>query len=703
MISSRPRRLPEARAQCSVFHAFVLGGAAVLFALPRPSEGQQLGPGAMPIGVQMLFDNDAYAIAGSTAREILDQMRALGPPSGWTRFPYAYRWEYNNERVPLTNGEPSDHCRPIDFEMTLEVTATYPRWTAPKDASEELVAAWADFSSQLERRWEQFRDDLVGRAREAATRIRRFEELCVLINRRIRPMVIEAFGQPDPRTADEPRVRLQWPPEGYAHLLRPPSAPAPEGEPGTPEDPESAQPVTARLAPGPAVTPAVGIDAAVRLDLARGGAIGIVVDLHHLGELQFREAFGVARPGSDDPLEPEAPFAFPAFTEVLIATLASSLADQGVLDLHSPVADHLPELSPRLGATTLHQLLSHRAGLDNTIVPNTADWSVVMDRLDDRALFTEPGAVFSFSRYSYPLAARVIESATDIPVEDAIARSVLNPLGLRQTSIGPREADDARDGLPVTHTTVEEMTRFWTSWLSGDIAGVGPDFLDTVTTHVPEADGRTFFRGYWQDRVGTAPRISLMCGSSRTGYASGFQVYPNTQTIMVFWGRYGEDDRQGARAPPSPDRWPKESVRFVLSRVADALQMGDEVYRPTLLTGGSQPGGSAQRCAEPAVSERRLDDFGPRAPAGDWVGRYVNGEWFFQLQEREGFLVSPVDPTRTSYSVRHYGGDVYFTDMDLPGGPSIGFPIRLIRDDSGRRYVMLGDRAYLHEDDRPER
>jgi hypothetical protein len=44
---------------------------------------------------------------------------------------------------------------------------------------------------------------------------------------------------------------------------------------------------------------------------------------------------------------------------------------------------------------------------------------------------------------------------------------------------------------------------------------------------------------------------------------------------------------------------------------------------------------------------------------------------------------------------------VYFTDMDIPGGPSIGFPIRLLRDEAGRRYAMLGNRAYLHEEDRP--
>ncbi len=192
-----------------------------------------------------------------------------------------------------------------------------------------------------------------------------------------------------------------------------------------------------------------------------------------------------------------------------------------------------------------------------------------------------------------------------------------------------------------------------------------------------------------------------MCCSNRRGYAAGFQVYPDTRTIMVFWSRYELETSQGERGPPSADRWPQESVRFVLSRVVAALELSDEVYRPTSLTGGGQPGLAGQRCAAPAVSERRIRDFVPQVPAADWPGRYVNGEWFFGLQEYEGHLASPVDPTRAPYSVRHYGGDVYFTDMDIPGGPSIGFPIRLLRDEAGRRYAMLGNRAYLHEEDRP--
>jgi CubicO group peptidase (beta-lactamase class C family) len=673
----------------------IAAATILLPALARPAHPQELGPGVMPTGVYMQFIDDAYVIGGSTAREILDQMDALGPGSGWTRFPYVYSWTYANERVPLSNGQPSDHCRPIDFELTFELTATYPRWTPPADTSDELAEAWSNFNDQLERQWQQTREGMIARARAAATRARRFEEICALINQRLRAAVVDAFNEPSPPTDDEPRVRLRWPPEGYDHLLRPSSGPTPTDEPVRPTRPVPAV--------EPAVTPAYDIDAAVRIDLERGRATGLVMELHHEGELNFREAFGVARPGDEAPLEPDASFDFPSFTEVLIATVASSLAAEGRLAPEAPVGDYLTGLAPRLGSATTEQLLSHRAGLDNAMVPDTADWSRVLDQLDDRALFTAPGAVPSYSRYSYPLVARVIESITDTSLEATVGALLLEPLRLRRTSFGPRSASDARDGLPATHTTAGEVARFWTAWLDGDIEGVGPLLLDENALDTSAPDGRTFVGGHWQDRIGDMPRISLMCGASATGYSAGFQVYPNTRTILVFWGRYDLGGPDAAGAPPSPDRWPKESVRLALSRMAEALGLDDAVYRPTMLTGGGQPGRSPRRCAEPAVSERRVQDFGPRAPAGDWVGRYVNGEWFFELQERDGYLASPVDPTRAPYSVRHYGGDVYFADMDIPGGPAIGFPLRLITDGAGRRYVVLGQRAYVHQDDRPAR
>jgi hypothetical protein len=95
-----------------------------------------------------------------------------------------------------------------------------------------------------------------------------------------------------------------------------------------------------------------------------------------------------------------------------------------------------------------------------------------------------------------------------------------------------------------------------------------------------------------------------------------------------------------------------------------------------------------------------VEDFGPRAPAADWAGDYLNGDRHFQLDEEDGQLINPLDPGRAFFRGHHYRDDVYFTDMERPGGPLTGFAFRLVRDEAGRRYVILGDRAYVRLEDR---
>jgi CubicO group peptidase (beta-lactamase class C family) len=422
-----------------------------------------------------------------------------------------------------------------------------------------------------------------------------------------------------------------------------------------------------------------------------------VVSLSHGGELQFREGFGTAAPGATEPLQPDAQFEFPAVTEVLVGAVAGTLASRGLLDLDAPISAQLPDLSARVGAVTLRQLLTHSAGLDNATVAPDADWSVELDRLNQRALFTEPGAIFSYSRYSYPLVARVVEVVTNMGIAESMRTTLLDPIG-----IGPDALDlaAAADGLPVTRATVEGLARFWTAWLAGEVQGVGPGMLSAASGGAPLLAGRRFESGFWVDPIGPAPRISLMCGASQTGYAGGFQVYPETGTIMVFWSRYDLEVPEGRVASASPDRWPGATARFTLGRVAAALGLGDEVYLPAFLSGGGRLDEPADRCAEIEVSEQRVEDFGPRAPAADWAGDYLNGDRHFQLDEEDGLLINPLNPGRAPFRVHHYRDDVYFTDMERPGGPLTGFAFRLVRDEAGRRYVILGDRAHLRLEDR---
>ena len=148
-----------------------------------------------------------------------------------------------------------------------------------------------------------------------------------------------------------------------------------------------------------------------------------MVALQRVDETVYLEAFGSADREGEEPLTPDGVFRFPGFAEVVVARVAEVLDREGSVDLEEPLAAYLPELDERLGSTTLAQLLSHRAGLDDAN-PRDSLWSEILDALNDRAVFTEPGAVHSYSRYSYPLAVRALERAAGEDVAGLAARKI---------------------------------------------------------------------------------------------------------------------------------------------------------------------------------------------------------------------------------------------------------------------------------------
>lgn len=672
----------------------VLGLLAVL-----PSAAivaQEIEVGRTPSNIRLSLQLDPYELHAETAQDILLQLRTLAPQVGWVWYPYRWSWRYDSERVRLASGAGSTNCRPVNFRVDLDFTPAYPEWVRPTGASDDLIAAWEAFADQITRSWEARRANAVARARQATDAVRSVEERCEALNERMQFIVRTAFDRepPDWLNGSDPAPRLAWPPEGFRHLLAVSSAapptPAPPlaGDPDIPVDgaPASAPGTSIVPSPQPWARPTSDLAQAVGLDL-RGvgpadGSRGFIVGITYAGDVQFVNGFAEPSAEVPEPMTAEHTFAFRSFTEVLVATLAAALDEGGALDLRAPIAAVLPGLDARLGSATLDQLLSHRAGLDNAPPRDSAAWPDVLDALTDRALFTDPGVLYSHSRYSFGMAVRAIEAATGKAVEQGIQELLLDPLGMENTAFGPRSAPDALEGLPTTYTTAQDLTDFWVSWWRGDIPGSGFEVSQGAPEGGPAGGFQTFHRRMWVDRLGSATRLTLLC--SAHGVTSGVLVFPESEAMIVFGSVGG---------------MPLHTLTFLLSLFGEAFGVSNDIYGPGSLDGGGAVGQTPSRCAPKTLTApRRPADFGAREPAGSWVGRYVNGNWVFALEERDGWLVSPRGPGNAPYDIQRFEGDTYFASFEIP--PRVGFPLKLVTDDLGRRYVVLGDRAYLHEEDR---
>lgn len=187
----------------------------------------------------------------------------------------------------------------------------------------------------------------------------------------------------------------------------------------------------------------------------RPGTPGAVAAVVHRDSAAVRiSAFGKLHEQSSEPMRPDLVFGTADFDEVLIALAAAVLHANGGVGLYDPVRTIMADLPPRLGAITLAQLLSHTAGLDDADddTPPRRPVSRIWPEATDRAFFTEPGAIYSPSRYGNRLARALLERRTGRSIADLVRELVLDPLGMKRSTFDGARAEQlgAADGHVVS-------------------------------------------------------------------------------------------------------------------------------------------------------------------------------------------------------------------------------------------------------------
>src|SRR5215212_366592 len=125
--------------------------------------------------------------------------------------------------------------------------------------------------------------------------------------------------------------------------------------------------------------------------MARHHVPGLTVAVTDANRLLFAEGFGHADLAARRPATALTSYLWFSMSKIATATAAMQLADEGRLDLDSPVSDLVPEYVARSGEhPRLRQLLDHTAGAANPlpvrwVLPADAD-AVDIDALAERVL-----------------------------------------------------------------------------------------------------------------------------------------------------------------------------------------------------------------------------------------------------------------------------------------------------------------------------
>ena len=182
-----------------------------------------------------------------------------------------------------------------------------------------------------------------------------------------------------------------------------------------------------------------------------GLVYGIVID----GELTQVECMGVRDRSAGDPVTPDTLFRIASMTKSFTALAVLKLRDEGKLSLEDPVSRFIPEIGdwkyPTRDTAPLRvrDLLSHSAGF-----PEDNPWGDRQLDASDETLTkwlragvpfsTPPATAYEYSNYGFALAGRVVAKASGMPYDEYIGRNILEPLGMRASTLEPGSAPRER-------------------------------------------------------------------------------------------------------------------------------------------------------------------------------------------------------------------------------------------------------------------
>ncbi|WP_345405838.1 serine hydrolase domain-containing protein [Nonomuraea salmonea] len=159
-------------------------------------------------------------------------------------------------------------------------------------------------------------------------------------------------------------------------------------------------------------------------------------------------ASGVLHRGTGVAATADSVFQAGSIAKVYTATLVLQLADAGLLDLDTRVADVLPGFAVAdpdvTRGVTIGQLLTHTSGIAGDFTLDTGRGDDCLARYvaacAEAGQDCPPGTVISYSSTGYALLGRVVEVLTGRTWDAALRERVLEPLGLEHTMTLPEEA-----------------------------------------------------------------------------------------------------------------------------------------------------------------------------------------------------------------------------------------------------------------------
>jgi CubicO group peptidase (beta-lactamase class C family) len=286
------------------------------------------------------------------------------------------------------------------------------------------------------------------------------------------------------------------------------------------------------------------LDAYIENARVQWGVPGIAVAVVRDGKVVTTKGYGVRRLGSSEAVDENTMFDVASLSKSFTAAAVATLVDEGKMSWDDPVRRYLPQVefadAYRTANVTIRDLLAHRVGVE------TGNWMARITGYSTgevlrRVRFLRERVPFRtemfYSNIGYTAAGEAAAAAAKMPYNDLVRTRLIEPLGMRDTTVGVEHTLAANHASPhamiagvqqpirnkknmsinpagAVNSTAKDMTR-WLLFSLGDGTWEGkriisaeamnemhsPQILTATTPQMRAARGVRFFAAYgfgWQ-------------------------------------------------------------------------------------------------------------------------------------------------------------------------------------------------------------
>lgn len=282
------------------------------------------------------------------------------------------------------------------------------------------------------------------------------------------------------------------------------------------------------------------------------GSLLIAVD----GEIVLHEGYGWANSNHTVPVTTQTPYWIASITKQFTAAAILKLEEQGRLTVNDPIQKFIQGMPEDTRSITLHQLLTHTAGLrQNYAADGIIDRDEAVRAILAEPLQSPPGEGFGYSNDAYNLLAALISIISGEIYETYLRRELFEPAGLGQTGFWGS----------ATHAGVAEITKL----VSPEVRQPNWGFRGAVGIHSTPGDLYHWYLELQANRVlsqasrqkALSPHVTLREGE-HAGYGWFLTCTPWGSTKI--WTRGTEDFGHNAILVAYPEE------KVVLSAASNA-------------------------------------------------------------------------------------------------------------------------------------